>query len=196
MATEATQVNKTAKAKARNLRVSPRKMRLVTNLVNGMKVDEAVTQLQFANKKAAPMVIKLLQSAVANAVNNFSLNRDSLYIKEITTDMGPVMKRSRPRARGSAFLIRRKMSHVNVVLEERPVKAKSKKATVAPKAAKKAEPVQTKEGSLGKPKEVETKTPKIPDGKEKHRENFDKVVDKKKKPELISQRTNTRTTNK
>jgi large subunit ribosomal protein L22 len=107
------------RASARYLHLSPRKMRLVTNLVKGMQVSNAMAQLQHTNKKAAGMVAKLLKSAVANAENNFSLQSDHLYIKSITADMGVVMKRYFPRARGSAFPIRRKTCHVNVVLEER-----------------------------------------------------------------------------
>jgi large subunit ribosomal protein L22 len=106
-------------ASARDLHLSPRKMRLVTNLLKGMQVDDAMVQLQHLNKKGAPMVAKALRSAVANAKNNFSLETDRLYIKSITADMGKVMKRYFPRARGSAFVIRRKLSHVNIVLEER-----------------------------------------------------------------------------
>ncbi len=107
------------RASARHIHISPRKMRLVTNLVNGMNALDAMTQLQHANKKAAPMLTKLIQSAVANAKNNFSLDAEHLYIKALTCDMGKVMKRYFPRARGSAFVIRRKMSHINIVLEER-----------------------------------------------------------------------------
>ena len=104
---------------ANHLHVSPRKMRLVTNLVKNMYVGDALVQLAHANKKAAPMVVKLLNSAVANAEHNFSLDPQWLYIKTITTDSGRVLKRYFPRARGSAFVIRRKMCHVNVILEER-----------------------------------------------------------------------------
>ncbi len=107
------------RASARHLHVAPRKMRLVTNLIKNLNVMDAITQLQHTEKKSSGMVIKLLKSAVANAKNNFSLDTDRLYIKSITADMGKVMKRYFPRARGSAFVIRRKMSHVNVVLEER-----------------------------------------------------------------------------
>jgi large subunit ribosomal protein L22 len=124
------------RAHARNLHISPRKMRLVTNLVKNMRVADAITQLQFTNKKAAGMLIKVLQSATANAENNHSLNRDGLFVKEVTCDMGPVLKRTFPRARGSAFMIRRKMSHVNVTLEERAVKAKKPKTAKLAKAVK------------------------------------------------------------
>jgi large subunit ribosomal protein L22 len=94
-------------------------MRLVTNLVKNMNVGEAVVQLSHLNKKAALMLSKVLKSAVANAKNNFSMDPEKLFIKSVTTDMGKVMKRYMARARGSAFVIRRKTSHVNVVLEER-----------------------------------------------------------------------------
>src|SRR5258708_3485760 len=80
-------------AHARQLHVSPRKMRLVTNLVKNMNVGDALAQLTHTNKKAAPMVSKLLRSAIANTTNNFSLNADHLFIKSITTDQGAVMKR-------------------------------------------------------------------------------------------------------
>jgi large subunit ribosomal protein L22 len=126
---------KLIKASARSLHVSPRKMRLVTNLVKRMPVEEAIVQLQFTNKKAAGMLVKLLKSAVANAEHNFSLKPEDLYIKTITCDMGMTMKRYSPRARGSAFVIRRKLSNVNVTLEE---KAGGKKKSRFPGVVKKA----------------------------------------------------------
>lgn len=107
------------RASARDLRIAPRKIRLVTNMVKNMNVGQAVVQLEHTYKKGAPMLIKLLKSAAANAKNNFSLDPDYLFIKSITTDMGRAMKRYFPRARGSAFVIRRKLAHINVVLEER-----------------------------------------------------------------------------
>ncbi len=112
-------IGKLVKASARHLHIAPRKMRLATNLMKNMNVGDALTQLNHLDKKASPILIKLLKSAIANAKNNFSLDPERLYIKSITTDMGKVMKRYMARARGSAFTIRRKMCHVNVVLEER-----------------------------------------------------------------------------
>jgi large subunit ribosomal protein L22 len=112
------------KAFARDLRISPRKLRLVANAIKGKQIGDALTQLQFMNKKGAPMVIKLLKSAIANAENNFSLSADQLYIKSINCDMGKVMRRYFPRARGSAAVIRRKMAHVSVVLEPRATASK------------------------------------------------------------------------
>ena len=120
-----TESPKLVTAYARDIRLSPRKMRLVTNLLKGLNAMDAMVQLEHTNKKGAPILVKLLKSGIANAKNNFSLSADHLYIKELTCDMGQVLKRYFPRARGSAFVIRRKMSHVNLVLEER----KKSKAT-------------------------------------------------------------------
>jgi large subunit ribosomal protein L22 len=112
-------IPKLVTAYARALHIAPRKMRLVTNMVKGNYALDALTQLSHLNKKGAPMVVKLLKSAIANARHNFQLEPEALYIKSITCDQGKEMKRYFPRARGSAFVIRRKMSHVNVILEEK-----------------------------------------------------------------------------
>jgi large subunit ribosomal protein L22 len=130
-------------ASARQLHISPRKMRLVTNLVKNMYVTDALAQLTHVDKKAAPIMVKLLKSAVANAQNNFNLNPEWLYVKSITTDMGKVMKRYFPRARGSAFVIRRKLCHVNVILEERKRSGKAASRLSLFKKAAKAEDTQT-----------------------------------------------------
>ncbi len=145
-------------AHARNLHIAPRKMRLVTNLVNGMQVGNAITQLAYTGKKAAPMVVKLLKSAVANAEHNFSLSSDDLFIKTITCDMGPVMKRYFPRARGSAFVIRRKTSHVHVTLEERPGKGSHKKTPIL-KTEKKEEKPKVIAPEVSKPTMVDEAKP-------------------------------------
>ncbi len=133
-------------AHAKSLKISPRKMRLVTNLVKNMRVSDAITQLQFTNKKGAPMLVKLIKSAIANAEHNFSMNAEDLFIKTLTCDMGQTMTRFFPRARGSAFVIRRKMSHVHLTLEERPGKRSKKKAV---KAIKKED--KPKEKGIGTP---------------------------------------------
>lgn len=183
------------RAHARSLRISPRKMRLVTNLVKDMRLNDALTQLQFTNKKAAQMVTKLLQSAAANAENNFSLNRDGLFIKEITCDMGPVMKRSFPRARGSAFMIKRKLSHVNVILEERAVKTKKLKKAVVPKAVrpeKKEEVIDTTTSPVTAELQndditnnAEIPTPEDTNVKETHNENASDLVNEKTSPQNL-----------
>ncbi len=115
-------------AHAKSLRISPRKMRLVTGLIKNMRVSDAIVQLQFTDKKAAPMLVKLIKSAVANGEHNFQIDPQDLYIKSVTCDMGQTMTRYFPRARGSAFVIRRKMCHVHLTLEEKKGK-KVKKAS-------------------------------------------------------------------
>ncbi len=183
------------RAHARSLRIAPRKMRLVTNLVKDMNVNSALTQLQFTNKKGAKMLTKLLQSAAANAENNFSLNRDNMFIKTITTDMGTVMKRSFPRARGSAFVIRRKLSHVNVILEEREVKNKKKKPAVVPKAVKPVKEAEVDKipSPLQPMEDVTTETAPTPDviethaeAKEVHHENEAEVKQDETSPQNLN----------
>lgn len=177
------------RAHARSLRIAPRKMRLVTNLVKDMRLNDAVTQLQFVNKKGAKMLQKLLQSAAANAEHNFSLNRDNMFIKTITCDMGPVMKRSFPRARGSAFMIRRKLSHVNVILEEREVKAKKKKAPVVAKAVRpepKEKVVELDTEIDAKAEVIETPKTEEPKVKEVHNENTADTVKQETSPQNLN----------
>jgi large subunit ribosomal protein L22 len=153
MATASTQPNILVKASARNLHLAPRKMRLVTNLLKGMRATDAVVQLQFVNKKGAPIVKKLLESALANAENNFSQKREDMVIQTITCDMGAAMKRFFPRARGSAFVIRHKLSHVNVTLVAKPT---GKKGVTLPKKAKAAKAPATNAGTTGVPETVVT----------------------------------------
>ncbi len=113
-------------ASARFLRLSPRKARLVTNMVKNMWALDALIQLQFLNKKPAIYVSDLIKSAIANGSNNFGLKKESLYIKSITCDSGPKLKRYMPRAQGRASEIRRPLTHINVVLEERSGSTKNK----------------------------------------------------------------------
>ena len=106
------------KAKLRFLRMSPKKVRLVIDVIRGMDAEEAQTQLQFVNKRAAKPVLKLLNSAIANALNNSKLKKENLYIKKITADDGPTLKRWKPRAFGRAAEIRKRSTHVTIVLGE------------------------------------------------------------------------------
>ncbi len=105
-------------AKLNYLRISPRKVRLVADLVRGRKVNEAENRLKFTTKKATKPVGKLLKSAIANAEHNFDLNKNNLYISEIRVDEGPTLKRWRPRARGATNEIQKKTSHLTIVLDE------------------------------------------------------------------------------
>jgi len=117
---------KTAKAKLSHLRMSPRKVRLVVDLVRGKSVESALAQLTFSPKMAARPVKKLIESASANAINNFKMDESSLYIAEIAVNEGSTIKRWRPRAHGRAAPIRKRTSHVTVVLAERGGNAPAK----------------------------------------------------------------------
>ncbi|MBE7411953.1 MAG: 50S ribosomal protein L22 [Leptospiraceae bacterium] len=108
-----------AKAVARFVRISARKARLVADEVRGFDYLEAVDILKFTNKKAADLVLNVMNSAKANAIHaDKKLNEASLYVKKIYVDEGPIMKRFRARARGRAARIRKKLSHITVVLSD------------------------------------------------------------------------------
>jgi len=111
-----------ARAVARYLRVSPFKARQVADLVRGKDVNEAVGILKYTNKKSAPLIGKVLKSAIANAEHNNDMDSDELYVSEIYVDEGPTLKRMRPRAYGRADVRRHRTSHITVVLREREVK--------------------------------------------------------------------------
>jgi large subunit ribosomal protein L22 len=106
------------KAKLNYLRIAPRKVRLVAGLVRNMDVKEAETQLKFMPKRASVPLLKLLNSAIANAKTNFNIeNKDVLYIKKLTINEGPPFKRWRAASRGRAVPISKKTSHVNLILD-------------------------------------------------------------------------------
>ena len=106
------------RAVTRYVRISPRKARLVTELIKGKPVEEALTILRFVPKKAARLVDKTLRSALANAEQNPNIDVDTLYIKRIFVDGGPTMKRWRARAMGRATKIIKRSSHITVILDE------------------------------------------------------------------------------
>lgn len=110
-------------AKLSNLRISPRKVRLVVGLIRGKKVSEAQNQLAFLNKRATDPVLKLLKSAIANAKNNTKASEENLVVSKIFVDCGPVLKRHMPRAFGRAAAIMKRTSHITIVLEEKEKKA-------------------------------------------------------------------------
>jgi len=115
------------KAKAKYIRMSPRKVRLVVDLIRGLDVEKAYTQLEFINKLAAQPVKKLIDSAVANAYHNFEIEKDNLFIKEIRVDEGPTLYRWTPKAYGRATPIRKRSSHIWLILDEKvPGKSKVK----------------------------------------------------------------------
>lgn len=106
------------RAKAKYIKISPRKARLVVGVIRGLKVEEALDQLTHISKWAVRPLKKLLDSAIANGVNDFELKKENLYIKELKVDDGPTLHRWKPRARGRATPIRKRTSHVSIVLAE------------------------------------------------------------------------------
>ena len=110
--------NMEVRARLRFVRVGPRKAQLVANLIRGKRSEEALNLLTFTKKAAAKIVIKLLKSAIANATQK-KMDVDRLYVKQIMVDQGPTMKRFQPRALGRATTIRKRTSHINIVLDER-----------------------------------------------------------------------------
>ena len=131
-----------ARAQARFVRVTPMKARRVVDLIRGMTAQDAQAVLRFAPQDASEPVGKVLDSAIANATNNHNLDPDTLVVAEAYVDEGPTMKRFRPRAQGRAYRIRKRTSHITVVLEAVEPKAPVKAAKPA-KTAKAAKPATT-----------------------------------------------------
>ena len=109
-----------ALAQVRYLRMTPRKCRRVVDLVRGMDVQQALDQLRFQPQAASEPVAKVVASAAANAEHNHQLDRTRLYISQAYVDEGPTLKRFRPRAQGRAYRIRKRTSHITVVVSVRP----------------------------------------------------------------------------
>lgn len=108
-----------AKAVARYVRIAPRKVRLVVDLIRGKEVGEAIAILRHTPKSSTPMLEKLLNSAMANAENNYQMDVNNLVISEAFVDEGPTLKRFRPRAQGRASRINKRTSHITIVLTEK-----------------------------------------------------------------------------
>jgi len=128
-------------AKLKYLRIAPRKVRLVADLIRGKSVEQAQTLLHFTVKKANEPLLKLLKSAIASARNNFQLQESNLYICKISVDEGPKYKRYMPRARGQAYEIQKKTSHVTLWLDE-IVKKPPKESKLSKGQAKKVEKIK------------------------------------------------------
>ena len=108
-----------AKAQVTYVRISPRKVKIVLDLIRNKPVDVAQAILKFTPKAACEPVGKLLKSAIANAENNFNMDTSKLYVSETFANQGPTLKRVRPRAQGRAFRIRKRTSHITVVVKEK-----------------------------------------------------------------------------
>ncbi|MEH6941135.1 50S ribosomal protein L22 [Bacillus sp. JJ722] len=108
-----------AKAVANTVRIAPRKVRLVIDLIRGKQVGEAIAILRHTPKSASPVVEKLLKSAMANAEHNYEMDVNNLVVNEAYVNEGPTLKRFRPRAMGRASAINKRTSHITIVLSEK-----------------------------------------------------------------------------
>lgn len=108
-----------AKAIAKTVRIAPRKIRLVVDLIRGKEIGEAVAILNLTRKGSTDAVTKVLKSAVANATNNYEMDMSKLFVKEVSVNEGPTLKRFKPRAKGSASSIMKRTSHITVVVAEK-----------------------------------------------------------------------------
>lgn len=140
-------------AKLKYLRISPRKVRLVTDLIRGKRVSEAQALLDFTIKGATKPLKKLLDTAVADARHNFGIKESNLFIAKIFVNEGPTLKRVRARAFGRFFPIHKRTSHVELVLDEIETTAPEKRATVEkPLEGEKKKKVQKKAKEMKKPR--------------------------------------------
>ena len=148
------------KAQLNYLRIAPRKVRLVADLIRGKKTESARNILNFTTNKSALPMRKLLDQAISNAQNNNNLDKTNLYISEIMVNAGPILKRSRPRARGSAFEIQKKTSHIIITLDEIQKGAKLIQAKEATPAAKEDGALVKSPGEAKKATEMKRKPEK------------------------------------
>ena len=118
MQEQETVVKNEARATLKYSRISARKVKIVADLIRGKNVDEALTIVKFTPKASSEILEKLLKSAIANAENNHGMNRGNLIVSEIYANQGPTLKRIRPAAKGSAVRIRKRTSHITIVLKE------------------------------------------------------------------------------
>ena len=108
-----------ARATLKYTRISARKVKIVADLIRGKNVDEALAIVKFTPKASSEIIEKLLKSAIANAENNHNMKHENLYVAEIYANQGPTLKRIRPAAKGSAVRIRKRTSHIIIVVKEK-----------------------------------------------------------------------------
>ena len=111
--------NMEARAQLRYARISPRKVKIVCDLIRGKGVGTAAAILMQTPKAASELMIKLLNSAVSNAENNHEMDREKLFVSEVHADPGPILKRGMPRAQGRMFRINKRTSHITIVVKEK-----------------------------------------------------------------------------
>ena len=118
MQEQETVIRNEARATLRYTRISARKVKIVADLIRGKNVDEALAIVKFTPKASSEIIEKLLKSAIANAENNHDMKHENLYVAEIYANQGPTLKRIRPAAKGSAVRIRKRTSHITIVLRD------------------------------------------------------------------------------
>ena len=118
MQEQETVVKNEARATLKYARISSRKVKIVADLIRGKDVDEALAIVKYTPKASSEIIEKLLKSAIANAENNHNMNHNKLYVAEIFANQGPTLKRIRPAAKGSAVRIRKRTSHITIVVRE------------------------------------------------------------------------------
>lgn len=118
MQEQETLVKNEARATLKFARISARKVKIVADLIRGKNVDEALATIKFTPKASSEIIEKLLKSAIANAENNHNMKHENLYVAEIYANQGPTLKRIRPAAKGSAVRIRKRTSHITIVLRD------------------------------------------------------------------------------
>ena len=111
--------DKRPRATAKYIRISPRKVKIVVDLIRGKQVDQALAILAYTPKSAAPVVEKLLNSAIANAENNLEMDSEGLYVAEVYANQGPTLKRYWARSHGRADMLKKRTSHITIVLDEK-----------------------------------------------------------------------------
>ena len=157
----------TVVAKLKYMRMSPRKARIYANIIKGLTANDAEAQLMLSPHRTRDYLLRLLRSAVANAVHNEKLNPETLYVKNIIVDNGPMTSRWTPRARGSASQIQKKTSHVTIELGVKEM-ATPKKYTIITKKKKKEEKPKKERKAAKEPKHVhEEKSISVEKPKEK-----------------------------
>lgn len=168
------------RAHLRYLRIAPRKVRLVINLIRGMEVNRALDQLSVLPKASTLPVTKLLKSAIANAENNFHLHQTDLVIKSIVANEGPKLKRYRPRAFGRAAEILKRMTHVTIVLEDKAKSPAPKKGAKPAKAeTTKVETAEVKHAPAKRPVAKRAVKKPVATTKEQERDAQDKTIQRR-----------------
>lgn len=165
-------------AKLKFLKIAPRKVRSLAGIIRGLSVNEAEAQLIIQRRRSSKALLKLLRSAVANAKNNKKLNLETLFIKSITVDGGPMLKRYLPRARGMATPIQKKLSHITLTLGEKKDQ-KANRFTIVVKKKSKKPAKESKPGRKDKEAKKEVQEEKEIKSRPKNPGFFQKVFSRK-----------------